>query len=137
MQFNCHESGTSAVEFAIIAPIFMLILLGAVAYGIYFGAVHSITQLAADAARTAVAGLNQTERQQLAQRFINSNAATYPFIDITKLTVLVEDNPVDPQQFVVSLQYDAAGLPIWKLIDGLPLPGKTIARPSTIRTGGI
>jgi Flp pilus assembly protein TadG len=48
-----------------LAPLFILLLLGMVAYGIYFGASHSVQQIAADGARTAIAGLNQTERQAL------------------------------------------------------------------------
>ncbi|TIP54506.1 TadE/TadG family type IV pilus assembly protein, partial [Mesorhizobium sp.] len=32
-----EQSGTSAIEFAMLSPIFILLLLGMVAYGIYFG----------------------------------------------------------------------------------------------------
>ncbi|WP_164767076.1 TadE/TadG family type IV pilus assembly protein, partial [Mesorhizobium sp. M7A.F.Ca.CA.004.04.1.1] len=69
-----EEHGTSAVEFALLSPIFILLLLGMVAYGIYFGAANSIQQIAADAARTAIAGLNQTERQTLVASFVTNNA---------------------------------------------------------------
>ena len=50
-----------------LAPIFVLLLPGMVAYGIYFGASHSVKQIAADAARTAIAGLNQTEAANLSR----------------------------------------------------------------------
>lgn len=130
-------SGASAVEFAIVAPVFILLVLGMIAYGIYFGAAHSVQQLAADAARTAIAGLNETERQALAQKFIDTNGGGYVFIEADKLEVRVADNPDDAQQFVVSVKYDAANLPIWHFLDRLPLPGKTISRSSTIRIGGI
>ncbi|RVD33089.1 pilus assembly protein, partial [Mesorhizobium sp. M4A.F.Ca.ET.020.02.1.1] len=59
-RFRADAVGTTAVEFAMLAPLFILLLLGMVAYGIYFGASHSVQQIAADAARTAIAGLNQT-----------------------------------------------------------------------------
>ncbi|MBL8581266.1 MAG: pilus assembly protein, partial [Rhizobiaceae bacterium] len=62
-EFIKEDKATSAVEFAIIAPVFILVLFGLIAYGIYFGASHSVQQLAADAARTAVAGLNAEERE--------------------------------------------------------------------------
>jgi Flp pilus assembly protein TadG len=135
--FSKSHSGTAAVEFAIVAPLFLFFLMGMIAYGIYFGAAHSVQQLAADAARTAIAGLSPTERQALAQNFITLNAGGYVFIEADKLAVQVADNPIDAQQFVVSVQYDAANLPIWGLLANLPLPGKTIARSSTIRIGGI
>ena len=38
-----------------LAPLFILLLLGMVAYGIYFGASHSVQQIAADAARMLAA----------------------------------------------------------------------------------
>lgn len=108
-----------------------------IAYGIYFGAMHSVQQIAADAARTAIAGLDETERKTLAQRFIDLNANGYVFIDGSKLTVSVKDSEADAEQFVVTLRYDAAQLPIWNLLPIVPLPEKTIVRSSTIRVGGI
>jgi Flp pilus assembly protein TadG len=132
-----EESGTSAVEFALLSPLFILLLLGMVAYGIYFGAANSIQQIAADAARTAIAGLNQSERQTLVASFVTNNASGYPFVDASKLTYQANDSTADGSQFVVSIQYDARNLPIWNLFPGLAMPGTTIKRQSTIRVGGI
>lgn len=120
-----------------LAPLFILLLLGMVAYGIYFGASHSIQQIAADAARTALSGLDQQERQSLVDGFIHDNAGGYPFVDPTGLTVSAADSNADATQFVVSVRYDARGLPIWNLLHGLPLPDMVIARRSTIRIGGL
>ncbi|WP_406873842.1 TadE/TadG family type IV pilus assembly protein [Aminobacter sp. P9b] len=131
------QSGTSAIEFAIVAPVFILLVFGMIAYGIYFGALHSVQQMAADAARTAIAGLDENERKTLAQRYIDLNADGYVFIDRKKLVVEVKDSDKDSEQFVVSLRYDAGHLPIWNLLPMLPLPEKTISRSSTIRVGGI
>jgi Flp pilus assembly protein TadG len=136
-RFRADTAGTSAVEFAMLAPLFIPLLLGMVAYGIYFGASHSVQQIAADAARTAIAGLNQTERQALVTNFINHDVAGYPFVDPQKLTVDAKDSTVDGSQFVVSVSYNARDLPIWNLLDGLPMPSMTIHRQSTIRVGGI
>ncbi|RUV02723.1 pilus assembly protein [Mesorhizobium sp. M6A.T.Cr.TU.017.01.1.1] len=134
----CREnSGTSAIEFALLSPIFILLLLGMVAYGIYFGASNSVQQIAADAARTAIAGLNETERQALVTSFVNNNASGYPFVDSDKLTYQAKDSTADGKQFVVSIQYDASNLPVWNLFPALPMPGSTISRKSTIRVGGI
>lgn len=136
-RFAKDQSGTSAVEFAIVAPIFIFLILGMIAYGIYFGAAHSVQQIAADAARTAIAGLDEAERQSLAQHFIEANADGYTFIEADKLAVQVADNPHDANQFVVEVRYDADNLPIWRLLSDLPLPGKRIERSSKIRIGGI
>ncbi|OBQ60252.1 hypothetical protein A8146_19730 [Mesorhizobium loti] len=108
-----------------------------VAYGIYFGAASSIQQIAADAARTAIAGLNQSERQTLVASYLTNNASGYPFVDATKLTYQANDSVADGSQFVVSISYDARNLPIWNLFPGIAMPGTTITRQSTIRVGGI
>lgn len=136
-RFQTDTSATSAVEFALLSPIFILLLLGMVAYGIYFGAANSIQQIAADAARTAISGLNQTERQTLVASFLANNAGGYPFVDASKLTYQANDSTADGNQFVVSIQYDARNLPIWNLFPGIAMPGTTIKRQSTIRVGGI
>ncbi len=135
--FRMDTTATTAIEFAMLAPLFILLLLGMVAYGIYFGASHSVQQIAADAARTAIAGLDASERRTLVDRFVSANAATYPFIDIGRLAVEANDSSADGNQFVVSVRYDTRNLPIWNLLSGLPMPDVTIARRSTIRVGGI
>ena len=135
--FQHDRSATAAVEFAILSPILILVLLGMVAYGIYFGASHSIQQLAADAARTALAGLSESEREALVTEYIDRNAGKYPFVDPHKLVVEANDSTNDGSQFVVSLSYDASSLPIWGLFNGLVMPDTTIERASTIRIGGL
>lgn len=137
LRFPRRTDGTSAIEFAMLAPLFILLLLGMVAYGIYFGASHSVQQIAADAARTALSGLNQQERQSLVDSFVHNNAGGYPFVDLAALTVSAKDSNADATQFVVSVRYDARSLPIWNLFADLPMPDMVIARYSTIRIGGL
>jgi Flp pilus assembly protein TadG len=131
------RAGTSAIEFAIVAPLLLLLLFGMFAYGIYLGASHSIQQIAADAARTAIAGLNESERISLADSYIDRNVTAYPFVDRTKPAFVIRDNPDDANEFTVAIRYDARNLPIWNLLSDLPLPGMTIRHSSTIRIGGV
>ena len=131
-----RRSGAAAVEFAIIAPVFILLFMGMIAYGIYFGAIHSLEPLVADAVRISTAGLGGDEREELVQDFLDAHAAGYAFIDPDKLQVQFGDDPAGTQ-FTVTIRYDAADLPIWALFDPLPLPGQTILRSSTIRIGGL
>jgi Flp pilus assembly protein TadG len=130
------RAGTSAIEFAIVSPLLILLLFGMVAYGIYLGASHSIQQIAADAARTAVAGLDESERVSLAENYIEHNAGAYPRGESSKLSLDIKDNPADADEFTVAIRYDARDLPIWSLLPDLPLPGMTIRHSSTIRIGG-
>ncbi|WP_375598693.1 TadE family protein [Devosia sp. Naph2] len=129
--------GTAAIEFAVLTPVFLLLLTGMLAYGIYFGAAHSLQQMAADAARIAIAGLTEAERNSLVEAYIARNAQAYALIDPARLSHTIGDSVVDPSQYVVRLSYDATDLPIWNLYPPLPLPGKTIAYGATIRRGGL
>ncbi len=129
--------GTAAIEFAILTPVYLLMLAGMLAYGLYFGAAHAIQQLAADAARTAIAGRDQAERNSLVARFLERNAGAYMLIDPRQLVHVIGDSAADPNQYEVRLSYDASLLPIWNLYPPLPLPSSTIAYGATIRRGGI
>lgn len=135
--FRTDQAGSTAVEFAILAPLHVFLIMGMSAYGIYFGASHSVQQLAADAARAAVAGIGQAERERLATTFIDRNAGGYLFIDPNGLTIDIGDSAADPTQFDVTVSYDAARLPIWNLHERLSTPQQTIRRRATIRIGGI
>ncbi|MDS7597109.1 TadE/TadG family type IV pilus assembly protein [Agrobacterium tumefaciens] len=130
------RSGSSAVEFAIVAPIFFLVLLTMIAYGIYLMAAYSVQQVAADAARTAVAGLNTAERQKLARDFVTQSNLNYAFMDKNHFTISVDGDPGNANQFTVKVEYDARDLPIWSLYS-YTLPEPVIRRFSTIRIGGV
>jgi len=135
--FRENERGTSAVEFALLSPLYLLLMMGMAAYGIYFGCSHSLQQIAADAARVAIAGLSSDERRRLAEDYVGAYAGSYAFVDPSRLQVQAGESPRDPSQFLIDLHYDARTLPIWNLFDGLPLPGTLIAKRAVIRVGGI
>jgi Flp pilus assembly protein TadG len=129
------RAGTSAIEFAIVAPLFILILLSLCAFGIYLGTAHAVQQIAADTARVAVAGLNASERSALAEAHITEIVFDYPFIEPENLMIEVGDD-VAPGQFTVRLAYDAGHLPIWNLMT-FAMPDQEIERYATIRIGGL
>lgn len=62
--------GVAAIEFAIIAPMLILLLFAMVMYGGWFWMAHSVQSLASEGARAAVAGLDPVEREQLARSFV-------------------------------------------------------------------
>lgn len=135
--FKRNEDGTAAIEFALILPIFLVLLLGILAYGIYFAAANSTAQLAADAARASVAGVSDTERASLAQANVASKVGSYSvLIDASKITVVAAPLASDPNQFRVAVSYNAANLPIWSFTPFLPLPSKIIEQSAVIARGG-
>lgn len=129
--------GAAALEFAILAPVCLLFMAGMLAYGIYFGAAHSLQQLAADAARTSVAGLDPAERGSLVASFLDHNADDYALIDRARLSYEIGPQPNDPDEYRVILHYDASSLPIWNLYPPLPLPSSIMTYASVVRLGGI
>ena len=135
-KFKYCIRGVAAVEFAIVAPFMLFMLMGIIAYGIYFGAAHSVQQLAANSARAAMGGLDLVERESLVEDFVRSGVPENGLLQADKLEVTV-DAPEDNPGFIrVTVSYDASDLPIWSLYSGLPLPEKTIKRDSVIRAGG-
>ena len=130
------RAGTSALEFAIIAPLFFLTLFTLIAYGIYLSVTHSVQQIAADAARTAVAGLNPAERVTLVNRYLDASRLDYSFINRAKMHVEVSDDPGNADQFTVTITYDSSDLPIWKLFT-FALPQEKSERYATVRRGRL
>lgn len=139
MQFKRLKDnrGTSALEFAIIAPVFLFLIAGMIAYGIYFGAAHSVQQAAAEAARASVAGLDNDERRELATAAVSITTRGDSLLKADHMKVEVTSNPAEPDLFQVTLSYDASHLPIWDMGPPLPLPSSMIKRTSTIRVGGL
>lgn len=131
------NKGGAAVEFAILAPVYLMMLCGMLAYGLYFGAAHSLQQLAADAARISIAGLDKTERDALVGRYLDRHAGDYMLLDREFLTYAIGDDPGDPTQYRVALRYDAIELPIWNLYPPLPMPSRYMVYGATIRQGGL
>lgn len=135
-RYMTNISGAAAVEFAIVSPLFFLALLSMIAYGIYLSAAHSVQQLAADAARTAVAGMSDTERKSLVTDFISRSMVDSTLLDKSKLTATAQADPNNPNQFTVALTYDASNLPIFNLFT-YAMPSSQIKRFATVRVGGI
>ena len=132
---RCNR-GVAAIEFAIVAPVMVFILFGIVAYGVFFGAAHSVQQLAANSARAAMGGYSQEEREMLVRQHVSATVSSDSFLQEPYLDVRVEDISGQPDFIRVTVTYDASGLPIWSLYDGLPLPEKIITRTAVIRMGG-
>ena len=134
--FSRCARGASAIEFAIIAPVFVALVLGIIGYGLYLGTAHSLAQLTADAARASVAGLTDAERSLIVSQHVQTNASHYPLLDTRKLITTSGVVTDAPDQFSVVLTYDSSQLPIWHFDKLVPLPPKVLRRTATIQRGG-
>lgn len=134
--FARAEGGAAAVEFAIVFPVALIFFCGLLAYGMYFGAAHSVQQLAADAARASVSGLTHAERAAIAASHVAASGGSYPLLRKDRVSVLAQPLAADPSQFEVRVSFNSEDLPIWVLSGFVPLPDKTIERVAIIKRGG-
>lgn len=135
-KFLAARDGAIAVEFAMIAPVFLMIVFGIIMYGSYLAVIHGVQQLAAEAARSSVAGLSESERSALANSYITGNVNSYPLINPAHLTVNAATSGSDVNVFVVTVNYDASGMFIYSLPTFVPAPSPTIVRSAAIPRGG-
>lgn len=64
------ERGAAAVEFALVAPLLLFFAFTVIYFAMYLGIAHSVQQLAADAARASIAGIDDTEQVALSSDFV-------------------------------------------------------------------
>ena len=129
------KSGATAVEFALVTPILVVLSFGLVAFGAIVSVDNGLQQLVAEAARASVAGLSDAERTQLAQASVAANAKSYPFIDASKINMLTSDPTAS--SFQVTVRYDMSGLFAYRMLSGLPLPSPAVARSAVVQRGGF
>lgn len=132
-EFAGDDSGSVAIEMALVAPVLMAMLLGIVSYGGYFWLSHSVQELASDAARAALPGLTAAERQSLAQAQLNSDIGSYGILD---KSVIATTYSGDTNGYTVSVSYDASNSGFWAAAGFIPMPSATIVRSASIRLGG-
>lgn len=122
-----------AVEFALIGPLFVILLIGLVVYGGWFWMAQGVQHLAAEGARAAVAGLDVAERDRLARAAVTETATAATILTPARLSVAVTDTE---REIRVTVSYDAAGEPIMALAGLVPSPPTTIERAAAVRVGG-
>lgn len=126
--------GAAAVEFAFVAPCLLLLIFGAAVFGSVLTIYHGVQQLAAEAARASVAGLSDSECDQLARSFVAGNAAVYAFLDPTRLTVSTASQG---NAFRVAVSYDLSSSFIFGFARLLPMPPPAVTRSAVVQRGGF
>jgi Flp pilus assembly protein TadG len=135
-RFRRNEAATSAIEFAMIAPVLLLMIFGIIGYGYVLGIYHGIQQVASEAARASVSGVTDVERDQIARAFVTANASSYAFIDPAKVSVTTAQSGAPQQTFSVAVAYDMSGTLFQSLASLVSLPPPTVVRRAVIQRGG-
>ena len=131
----CRKAA-AAVEFALVIPIFLMMLFGIVSFGAYLTVVHGVQQLAAEATRAAVAGLSNDERVTLAQNNIAANIGSYPLISSGRLSLTSAATDPTSNNFSVTHRYDASNMFVFNLPSFVPAPSPVVVRSASIQRGG-
>ena len=132
-RLKSDATGSTTVEAAIALPIMILLLLGAVSYGIWFMAAHSLQQAANDGARASLAAMDQAERVEIVNDVVEAGvlaSGTVNFNQVTVQTSLVGN------QFIVQLSYNPSDQLL--LASGMvPLPEGPIIRKASVRLSSL
>ena len=129
-----HVGGTAAVEFAIITPIVVVLLLGIICFSCVFSMYSAVQQIAAEAARAALPGLSATEQNQLAQNYAAGVIGSYGLLDPSKLTLATSAHATT---FTVTATYDMSGSFFMAVGGFLVSASPLIVRSAAIQTGGF
>lgn len=124
------REGVAAVEFALVGPILVLLLIGIVVYGGWFLMAQSVQALASEGARAAIGGLDAAERDDLARREV-SEAVRGVALNPDHTTIEVREDAGRLRVVV----YDASDSLIMALGGMLPRPPSVIRRSAVIHVG--
>jgi Flp pilus assembly protein TadG len=131
------QRAVSAVEFALVFPLFILLLLGVASYTAVAAVYTGTQELVAEAARASVAGISDSERAQIVTNFISANASSYAFLDPTKISASCGTINAAQSTYQVNLSYDASGLFAYDFSSIIPLPSPYISRSAVVVNGGV
>lgn len=129
-------SGTAAVEFAFVAPVLLAMIFGIIGYGYVLGIYHGVQQIASEAARASVGGVDDAEREQIARAFVSANAGSYAFIDPAKLRVSTFQSGPPQLTFEVAVAYDMTDTLFQNLATLVALPPPLVERRAVVQRGG-
>lgn len=116
------ESGAAAVEFALVAPLLLLLLLGIVEFGRVFNAQIQVTAAAREAVRSMA--IYPDDEELAKSTAIASAPGLSPELTRTQVTIKPCD---DVPQTTVTINYSidlVAGL----FADAIPLTGRSVMR---------
>ncbi len=131
-----ERRATAVIELAIVGPVFILLVLGMIAFGLYFMYLHELQELASSAARASVSGLTQTERNSLAVQFVNQSVSESAILNSSDISVATTTSGTPATNYSVTVSYNLKDTPIPMLAQIVSIQFAGITRTSTIEFGG-
>lgn len=120
--------GAVLIEFALVLPILITLVMGVLCYGQYIWLAHSVQAAANDAARAIVAGVTPAERLTLAQAAVATDIASIAELKSDKVALAIDEAGA---RATIRLRVDARVLTL--LSTGIvPLPEPVIERRAVV-----
>jgi Flp pilus assembly protein TadG len=136
-----NDRGAAALEFALVAPLLLMVLLGIVSYGYMLSFRQGMSQGAAEGARAAAVAVASADKPALARNALNESLSSYG-VSCSTGNMLVRDganvgtcnvsigacsNDATQQCATVSLDYAYRDHAL------VPLPGLNVVMPSNLK----
>jgi Flp pilus assembly protein TadG len=129
-----NSDATSAIEFAIVAPVFFVLVFGIAIYGAYFASLSLVNHIAYEAARATIAGLSDDERASLAEVRADELISSFSgFLNPEAITV--SSGAQQDGLYAVTVQYRFNDLGLSSL-SLLPMPPTSETATYTVSHGG-
>ena len=122
------REGSAAVEFAIVAPLFLMMVCVTLVYGSWFLLAHSVQALATEAAKASIGGLDVAERRSLAIAYLDANKSSAGLWGAHP----VQRVDVSETETRVVIQVDTVDHPIRALSQLVPSPSALIERTAIV-----
>ncbi|MEO5707472.1 MAG: TadE/TadG family type IV pilus assembly protein [Alteraurantiacibacter sp.] len=127
------QRGSMIVEAAVALPLMIVMLLGAITYGTWFMAAHSLQQAANDAARSALVALDDDERSEVVAHSVAEGVLSAGTLAPADVEI---ETSTTGNFYVVQLTYDASAH-LFLSNPLIPLPSATIVRRASIQLSSI
>ena len=125
------REGAAAVEFALVGPILILLLIGIVVFGGWFLTAQTVQAVASEGARAAIGGLDAVEREALVRSEV-TGAVRGVALNPDRTTILVTEQA---GRLRVVVAYDSSDTPLMLMGGMLPRPPAVIRRVAVIQVG--
>ena len=133
--FRKKRRGASAVEFALVAPVFILLVLGMIEFGRMVMVQQLLTNASREGARRAVLdGSTVADVQTLVQDYLNNTSVAVPIENITVTPDPTTADFGDPITVSVSVPYpDVSWIPAPMFLGGANMEASTVMRRETVQ----
>jgi Flp pilus assembly protein TadG len=128
---SASDAGVVALEFALISPLFLLLIFATMAFALYFATFVAVIHGANEGARASVAGMSDTERGTLASAKIQYVFGGYSPL-LNPAHVVVTSSAPMAGMFKVTVSYPLSDFNFGAYYTLLKLVSPSATRPTTI-----